>query len=51
MNNEGVPDGIGNEFPITGSMQVVARKLFNLDIVENTPDWTGRANERHSVNI
>lgn len=40
-----------NEFPITGIMQAVARQLFNLDIVEDTPDLKGRSNGRDSINI
>lgn len=33
---KGSQNRVGNEFPISGSMQAVARQLFNLDNVEGT---------------
>lgn len=41
---------VGNGFPMSVSMQAGARQLFNLDIVEDTPDLKGRLNGRHSIN-
>ena len=52
MNNEEVPKNeVDNEFPIAEIMQVVDKQLFNLDIVEDTPDLKGRSNAKYSINI